>query len=189
MDRTHHEPIQCVLVPIREDKSEGREMADDALELVKLTGRFSHAYVRWLRARMEQIGGRNPTQVHLLHVLHCQGPMKMIDLGQHLGVTPRNVTKLVDALEAEGLVSREDVPDDRRAVLVRLSDAGVRRQQEWASRGMEVGAALFRAHLSESDQADLVRLLSRLLEGLGERPGHAGVTSPACPASPTPSGP
>src|SRR5262249_44588623 len=145
-------------------------MADDAQELVKLTGRFSHAYVRWLRARMEQVGGRNPTQVHLLHVLRCQGPMKMIDLGQHLGVTARNVTKLVDALEAGGLVSREDSPDDRRAVLVRLSEAGVQRQQEWGSAGMEVGAALFRAHLSESDRADLARLLRKLLEGLDEPP-------------------
>ena len=149
-------------------------MTDDSQELVKLTGRFAHAYMRWLRARMEQTGGRNPTQVHLLHILHCQGSQKMIDLGQHLGVTARNVTKLVDALEEEGLVSREEVPGDRRAVLVRLSEAGRQRQREWASAGMEVGAALFRAHLSEAEQAELLRLLRRLLEGLDEGPCGAG---------------
>jgi DNA-binding MarR family transcriptional regulator len=143
-------------------------MADDSQELVKLTGRFAHAYMRWLRARMEQTGGRNPTQVHLLHILHCQGAQKMHDLGQHLGVTPRNVTKLVDALEKEGLVSREEVPGDRRAVLVQLSETGRRRQREWASAGMEVAAAFFRAYLSEADQTELVRLLGQLLEGLDE---------------------
>src|SRR5262249_48340617 len=111
-------------------------MADDAQDLVKLTGRFSHAYMRWLRARMGQVGGRNPTQVQMLLMLSCQGPQKMIDLGQHLGVTARNVTKLVDALEAEGLVTRQDVPGDRRAVLVQLSEAGRQRQQEWAAQGM-----------------------------------------------------
>src|SRR5262245_66403784 len=97
----------------------------EAQELVKLTGRFAHAYMRWLRARMEQVGGRNPTQVHLLHILNCQGPQKMADLGQHLGVTPRNVTKLVDALEDEGLVCREAVPGDRRAVVVQLAPAAL----------------------------------------------------------------
>jgi DNA-binding MarR family transcriptional regulator len=145
-------------------------MADDAQELVKLTGRFVHAYMRWLRARMEQTGGRNPTQVHLLHILGCQGPLKMIDLGQHLGVTARNVTKLVDALEEEGLVRREDVPGDRRAVLVQLTEAGRQRQREWSSAGLEIGAALFRAHLSDEDQAELVRMLRQLLEGLDEPP-------------------
>src|SRR5436189_2174896 len=107
-----------------DEKKQGDEMADEAQELVKLTGRFSHAYRRWLRSRMEQAGGRNPTQVQLLHILHCQGPQKMTDLGQHLGVTARNVTKLVDALEAEGLVCRLDVPGDRRAFSVPLSAAG-----------------------------------------------------------------
>jgi len=143
-------------------------MADEAQELVKLTGRFSHAYMRWLRARMEQAGGRNPTQVQMLHILHCQGPQKMIDLGQHLGVTARNVTKLVDALEAEGLVCRLDMPGDRRAVLVQMSEAGRQRQREWACQGMDVVAGFFRARLSEPERAELARLLRRLLDGLDQ---------------------
>src|SRR5262249_22869967 len=143
-------------------------MGDGAEELVKLTGRFSHAYMRWLRARMEQTGGRNPTQVQLLHILHCQGPQKMTDLGQHLGVTARNVTKLVDALEAEGLVGRLAVPGARRAVLVQLSEAGRQRQREWASQGMDVVAGFFRERLSEPERAELARLLGRLLEGLDQ---------------------
>ena len=51
--RARPELVHCVPVPIIAGKSREQEM-DDALELVKLTGRFSHAYVRWLRARMEQ---------------------------------------------------------------------------------------------------------------------------------------
>jgi DNA-binding MarR family transcriptional regulator len=145
-------------------------MADDTQELVKLAGRFAHAYMRWLRARMEESGGRNPTQVQLLHILSCQGPHKMNDLGQHLGVTARNVTKLVDALEQEGLVCRQDVPGDRRAVLVQLTDAGRQRQRELACAGMGVVGGLFRAQLSESERVELARLLRRLLDGLGQPP-------------------
>lgn len=41
-----------------------------------------------------------------------------------LGVSPRNVTALVDALEGQGLAERVDDPTDRRAVIARLTPAG-----------------------------------------------------------------
>ena len=44
-----------------------------------------------------------------------------------LGVTPRNVTGIVDALEAQGLVARVADPADRRAFKVRMTPAGEER--------------------------------------------------------------
>ncbi|MHB8509010.1 MAG: MarR family winged helix-turn-helix transcriptional regulator [Candidatus Dormibacteria bacterium] len=41
-----------------------------------------------------------------------------------LRVTPRNITGLVDGLEAHGLVERVPDPTDRRAVIARLTEAG-----------------------------------------------------------------
>jgi DNA-binding MarR family transcriptional regulator len=141
---------------------------EDTQELVKLTGRFAHAYMRWLRARMGETGGGNPTQVQLLHVLNCQGPQKMHDLGRQLGVTSRNVTKLVDGLEEAGLVYRQDVPGDRRAILVSLSAAGQERERELACQGLEVVAPLFEKHLTASERAELARLVRILLAALGQ---------------------
>jgi DNA-binding MarR family transcriptional regulator len=46
------------------------------------------------------------------------------ELSQALRCTPRNVTDLVDALEARGLVARGPHPTDRRATLVRLTRRG-----------------------------------------------------------------
>src|SRR5262249_47794155 len=68
-----------------------------------------------------------------------------------------------------GLVCRLDVPGDRRAVLVQLSEVGQKRQREWACQGMDVIAGFFRARLSEAERVELARLLRRLLEGL-DRP-------------------
>lgn len=45
-------------------------------------------------------------------------------IAEWLGVTPRNVTALMDALEAQGLVERVADPTDRRAVIARLTPAG-----------------------------------------------------------------
>jgi DNA-binding MarR family transcriptional regulator len=52
--------------------------------------------------------------------------LTMGELSARLMVTGGNVTGIVDQLEAEGHVVRTPHPDDRRAVAVRLTPAGVR---------------------------------------------------------------
>lgn len=47
------------------------------------------------------------------------------ELADVLKVTPRNVTTLVDGLEKTGFVKRRDHPNDRRAILLDLTPAGV----------------------------------------------------------------
>ena len=50
--------------------------------------------------------------------------LQMHRIAVWLGVTPRNVTAIVDALEAQGLVTRVPDPADRRAFMVRMTPAG-----------------------------------------------------------------
>lgn len=50
--------------------------------------------------------------------------MTQRELSQGLRCTPRNVTDLVDALEAAGLVARRPHPTDRWATLVSLTKQG-----------------------------------------------------------------
>ena len=66
---------------------------------------FGKAYTRKLFAEMGR-AGTTPARARLLMVLQCRGSCKMSEIGTHLDVTPRNVTKLVYGLEAEGLVVR-----------------------------------------------------------------------------------
>jgi DNA-binding MarR family transcriptional regulator len=54
---------------------------------------------------------------------HPQG-LRMNELSRHLMVTGGSVTGLTDQLEKEGLVQRENAPDDRRAFILRLTPAG-----------------------------------------------------------------
>jgi DNA-binding MarR family transcriptional regulator len=60
----------------------------------------------------------------LLAALDTDGPQRMGHLAHRLGVVPRTITPMVDALEDGGLVTREDDPDDRRATMLRITDAG-----------------------------------------------------------------
>jgi DNA-binding MarR family transcriptional regulator len=76
----------------------------------------------------QSLGGLGLTtaRTHLLWELHQLGPSTQQALAKALGVTPRNVTGLVDALESHGYVQRRPHPRDRRALLVTMTDVGER---------------------------------------------------------------
>ena len=91
---------------------------DRVLALVVLLG---DDMVRSLDAQ-----GLTPARAHLLWEVAERGPSTQRALADALGVTPRNVTGLVDALAASGHVRRDPHPTDRRATLVNLTRTGSR---------------------------------------------------------------
>jgi DNA-binding MarR family transcriptional regulator len=69
----------------------------------------------------------------VLWALHESGPLLMRAIGQALGISPRTVTGLVDALEADGWVTRSPQPGDRRVTIISLTpvaDATLARLRE-----------------------------------------------------------
>jgi DNA-binding MarR family transcriptional regulator len=68
--------------------------------------------------------GLTVARATLLWQLQLAGPSTQNSLSLALRVTPRNITGLVDALEADGLVARNPHPSDRRATVVSLTDEG-----------------------------------------------------------------
>ncbi len=95
----------------------------------------------------------------------------MSSLSDCLGVTPRNVTALVDALEQEGLVGRRPHPKDRRATLIELTPEGARTCEDMHGEHQTAVSELFFG-LSEEDRRDLVRLMGSLREALR----HEGIS-------------
>src|SRR6476619_7604186 len=53
-----------------------------------------------------------------------RGALPLGKMGERLQVHPTSVTSIVDRLEAAGLVVRRPHPDDGRAVLAEITDAG-----------------------------------------------------------------
>jgi DNA-binding MarR family transcriptional regulator len=139
-------------------------MNTDPRELARLVAEFGKAYTRWIWSEVSR-AGTTPARARLLAALQCEGPSKMNELGSVLGVTPRNVTKLVDSLEAEGLVSRKAHPTDRRATLVFLTDRGVMVGKESAIAD-DAAAAWLYEQLSPGDRQHMARLLRKLLDVL-----------------------
>ena len=89
-------------------------------KLLHLFFTLGPAFTRWAE-RHETAGGLTPQRQRLSELLYDNGPSRMCDLRDALGVTATNVTALVDALEQEGIVERVPHPTDRRATLIRLT--------------------------------------------------------------------
>jgi DNA-binding MarR family transcriptional regulator len=137
----------------------------DPQELARLVGEFGKAYTRWIWSEMGR-AGTTPARARVLAALQCEGPCQMNALGEFLAVTPRNVTKLIDGLEAEGLVVRKPHPSDRRATIVSLTDRGVLVGKETALADNAAAAWLYE-QLSPSERQQMARLLRKLLDILG----------------------
>lgn len=70
------------------------------------------------------------THFYIVSVLERHGDMPMSRLADALDVSLSNASGVIDRLEERGFVERIRVPDDRRIVLVHLTDAGRRAMAE-----------------------------------------------------------
>ncbi len=106
--------------------------------------------------------GLTRARAELIWRLQQHGAMTQRALSQALRCTPRNVTGLVDALQADGLVWRGPHPTDRRATLVELTERGRAAATAWQSGYQELAGLLF-ADLDAADLARFVATLDRML--------------------------
>lgn len=87
--------------------------------------------------------------------------LKMNELSRRMMVTGGNVTGITDQLEAEGLVERTAVANDRRALCIRLTEAGRKAFAEMAT-AHERWIVDALAGLSEREVATLHKLLRKV---------------------------
>jgi DNA-binding MarR family transcriptional regulator len=87
--------------------------------------------------------GLTRARAELLWQLHRQHDRTQRELSQVLRCTPRNVTDLVDTLEASGLVMRKPHPTDRRATLVSLTRRGKAEVARMQAGSQALAASLF----------------------------------------------
>src|SRR5689334_25045035 len=137
---------------------------DTAARLAQLLPDVHRAFGRWAKSLIEA-DGSTPARFRLLGALHCKGPQIMAGLGVELGVTPRQVTNLVDALEGEGLVRRAAHPTDRRATVIEITTQGGKVACQFWQPFHDKLAGLYR-ELPKKDQRELARLLEAVLEAL-----------------------
>ena len=91
------------------------------------------------------------------------GSLRVGNLASALGITVGATSKLVDRIEAAGLLCRELDADDRRASRVALTDAGKRMLADASTTYEAEMATVLDATLSTDEQQHLHNLITHLL--------------------------
>jgi DNA-binding MarR family transcriptional regulator len=152
--------------------SDPDQPTDNASLIARAFAGFGPAYFKWVQSRFAK-GGVSFARMRLLGALHKMGPQIMSGLSDELGVTARNVTALVDGLEAEGLVRRIPHTTDRRATVIELTAEGADFGCQMAAGGhLEAIAELFR-DLTPMEQRQLLKIVTKL-QGLLSQRGFGG---------------
>ena len=108
-------------------------------------------------ARMEL----TDSQFGVLEALYSLGPLCQRSLGEKILKTSGNITMVIDNLEKQDLVARNRSPEDRRMVMISLTE-----------KGMHVIAHVFpvhaknvlaeMSHITDAERTDLRRLCKKL---------------------------
>ncbi len=104
-------------------------------------------------------------QVKSLFFITNHGSSTSGKLAEALGVTPTNITGIVDRLVKQGLVSRTENPDDRRMQLLRATEKGEELVAGLRERRRGYMTEVL-GRMTEDDLAVLARGLSLLVEAI-----------------------
>lgn len=98
------------------------------------------------------------------------GGLQMKEISKRLMVSSGNVTGITDQLEKEGLVVRTPDRNDRRALMVKLTESGFKRFREIARQHEEWIVQIF-AGLTHEERENMFELLNTLKGHLGNPVG------------------
>src|SRR5260370_10179426 len=106
------------------EDGEAEELELRSAQLMEQFRAIAHATHNRTNARMSA-AGLSLARFRVLSALQSAGRMRMNELSAALGVVPRTVTTIVDALEKERMVARLADPADRRATLLEITQHGL----------------------------------------------------------------
>lgn len=129
----------------------------------EIADRLHSAAIHLLRRVRAQdaASGVGPARLSALSVVVFAGPVSLQDLARAEQVRPPTMSRVVDGLEAAGLVRRRVNQSDRRAVLIEATARGVALLKEGRRRRVRFLAAQLKK-LSDSETAGLERSLRAL---------------------------
>ena len=117
--------------------------------------------------RQDDRSGLSAAKLSALSVLVFGGPMRLTDLARAEQVKPPTMTKLVAAMERDGLLRRHADAEDARAVRLEATARGAKTLQQGRRRRVRVLAAA--VEVLPSDEVDSLAAAAALIEALSRR--------------------
>jgi DNA-binding MarR family transcriptional regulator len=127
--------------------------------------RVHAALVRELDAELD---ARHGLPLSSYEVLRCLsrapgGRLRMAELAEHVLLSRSGMTRLIDRLEREGMVTRSTCDKDGRGCYAGLTDLGRATVEQARTTHIEVVRAGFLRHFSEDEMRGLASMFERVL--------------------------
>lgn len=141
------------------------ELTQAELDAWKGFVRVYRDMVRALDAELEAAHGLSLSSFEVLKALRCspEGRLRMADLAEHALLSRSGMTRLVDRLEKQGLLTRCQCSDDARGCYAVLSEAGAALADRARPAQLGIVRERFLAHLGEDDLTRLGELWQRMM--------------------------
>lgn len=152
------------MTTVGKDASGGDPAAALAAALRRLI--FTGENFRNLRARELHLGSNDILALSYLHQGESMAPKALSAL---MGVTSGTMTAMLDRVEKAGFLRREPNPDDRRALLLRLTPAGEHAMQ-WLDEQFLTAVRATLAGLPGMTPGQLRHVLNELSSSLEDPP-------------------
>src|ERR1700722_20025321 len=123
-----------------------------------LIARAARQYRRSVDRRLQPFGLTEATWLPLIHIARARQPMRQKDLAASLVLDGSSVVRLLDALEAAGLIERREESADRRAKIITVTDRGLSVIEKVEAASREVRTATL-VGLSDQDIENATRIL------------------------------
>jgi DNA-binding MarR family transcriptional regulator len=123
------------------------------------------------QVRATNAPGHSPLEIELLRAIVEAGEIRASDLANRLFVTKTSISRYVNDMLSDGLLSQRRDPSDGRATLLSVSAAGRREFEEREARRSEFLSEICRGW-SKGDVEKLTALLRRLNDGLSRHRGE-----------------
>lgn len=138
------------------------EQADLLMDLVSTLSLFTRITMnQWLPALFSELSITEERYMALFE-LTLQPDCSLKQLAQNLMVSPSNLSVMIDSMVQQGLVSRVSDPNDRRRVVLRLSEKGTdvcRKADAYTRKQFE----RFLADLSGEDREELEKAANQMI--------------------------
>ena len=103
----------------------------------------------------------------LAHLNMAGGRLGLGELASQIALSPSGLSKLLDRMDASGLIRRDPDPDDARAAFATITPRGRALVTRARESHHDLLRETFGASLTDRDVADLTRIMRRLDASLG----------------------
>lgn len=130
-----------------------------------VTLRLGHLFSRWLERNIDTDWQGSAPQLMLIAILVRHKTLTMGEAADLLDVTPRAITRLVDVLEKEGLVTRQVGPYDKRVYLISVTAKTEALAKQMMPKHEKKMSELFSV-FTDAELLEYLRLNTKLIEHL-----------------------